>query len=301
MELARLPLPVLVAYGLLLLAIVGLWIRPVVWVAALLGAVGCGYWSGVLTGPAVVWPALLAGACWLNRTGQAAPAGARRRVRIPGAARMPAAAAVVVLAFLLGAHRLPGFQNPVVVRDLVLSAAAAPYTQYLSFDKALVGLLLTGILGEGLLRSRRDWLEALRRAAPWILGTIALVLGLALALGLLAPAPKWTSFFWLWAVTNLFSTCLAEEAFFRGFLQRELGRTLAGLGGGQALAIGLSAALFGLAHWAGGWSYVLFAALAGLGYALAFRASGRLEMAILAHFGLNAVHFLLLTYPRLAV
>jgi hypothetical protein len=41
--------------------------------------------------------------------------------------------------------------------------------------------------------------------------------------------------------------------------------------------------------------------LAGLGYALAFRASGRIEMAILAHFGLNAVHFLLLTYPNLAV
>lgn len=60
------------------------------------------------------------------------------------------------------------------------------------------------------------------------------------------------------------------------------------------------AALFGLAHWTGGWSYVLLAALAGLGYALAFRASGRIEMAILAHFGLNAMHFLLLTYPRLA-
>jgi uncharacterized protein len=40
--------------------------------------------------------------------------------------------------------------------------------------------------------------------------------------------------------------------------------------------------------------------LAGLGYALAFRASGRIEMAILAHFSLNAVHFLLLTYPGLA-
>jgi membrane protease YdiL (CAAX protease family) len=295
MELARLPPPVLVTYGFLLLAIVGLWVRPVVWVAAFLGAVGCGYWSGVLTGPAVVWPALLAGACWLYRTGQGAPASSRRRLQ------PPTAAVVVILAFLLGAHLLPGFHNPVLVRDLVLSAGASPYTQYLSFDKALVGLLLTGILGEGLLQSRRDWLEALRRAAPWIIATIALVLGLAVALGQVALAPKWTSFFWLWAVTNLFFTCVAEEAFFRGFLQRELGRTLAGLGGGQPLAVGGSAALFGLAHWAGGWSYVLLAAVAGLGYALAFRASGRIEMAILAHFGLNAVHFLLLTYPRLAV
>jgi membrane protease YdiL (CAAX protease family) len=190
-----------------------------------------------------------------------------------------------------------GLVPPVLVRDLVLSAGASPYTQYLNFDKALVGLLLTGILGEGLLRSRRDWLEALRRAAPWIIATIALVLGLAFVLGQVALAPKWTPFFWLWAVTNLFFTCVAEEAFFRGFLQRELDRALVRFGGGQPLAVGGSAALFGLAHWAGGWSYVLFAALAGLGYALAFRASGCSEMAILAHFGLNATHFLLLTYP----
>lgn len=295
MELARLPPLSLVTYGFLLLAIVGLWVRPVVWVAALLGAVGCGYWSGVLTGPAVVWTALLAGACWLYRTGQEAPASSRRRLL-----QLPAAAVVLILAFLLGAHLLPGFKNPILVRDLVLSPGASPYTRYLSFDKALVGLLLTGILGEELLRSCRDWLEALRRAMPWIVATIVLVLGLTLALGQVALAPKWTSFFWLWAVTNLFFTCIAEEAFFRGFLQRELSRMLVGFRGGQPLAIGGSAVLFELAHWAGGWSYALLAALAGLGYALAFRASGRIEMAILAHFGLNAVHFLLLTYPNLA-
>ena len=210
MELVLLPPPVIITYGFLLLAIVGLWVRPVVWMAALLGAVGCGYWSGVLTGPAVVWPALLTGACWLYRTGQGAPASSRRRLQLP------TAAVVVILAFLLGAHLLPGFHNPVLVRDRVLSAGASPYTQYLNFDKALVGLLLTGILGEGLLWSCRAWLEALR-AAPWTIATIALVLGLALALGHLALAPKWTPFFWLWAVTNLF-TCAAEEAFFRGFL-----------------------------------------------------------------------------------
>src|SRR3954470_19051446 len=86
MELARLPPPVLVTYGFLLLAIVGLWVRPVVWVAALLGAVGCGYWSGILTGSAVVWPALLVGALL------AVWDGARGRPPTRGAAsRLPAA------------------------------------------------------------------------------------------------------------------------------------------------------------------------------------------------------------------
>ncbi len=60
--------------------------RPVVWVAALLGAVGCGYWSGILTGSAVVWPALLVGALL------AVWDGARGRPPTRGAAsRLPAA------------------------------------------------------------------------------------------------------------------------------------------------------------------------------------------------------------------
>jgi membrane protease YdiL (CAAX protease family) len=44
---------------------------------------------------------------------------------------------------------------------------------------------------------------------------------------------------------------------------------------------------------------VLLGTLAGTGYALAFRRSGRLEMAVLTHFAVNATHFLLFTYPAL--
>jgi hypothetical protein len=43
-----------------------------------------------------------------------------------------------------------------------------------------------------------------------------------MAMGFTAFAPKWTALFWLWAVVNLFFTCLSEEAFFRGFVQAEL-------------------------------------------------------------------------------
>jgi membrane protease YdiL (CAAX protease family) len=44
---------------------------------------------------------------------------------------------------------------------------------------------------------------------------------------------------------------------------------------------------------------VLFATLAGLGYAAAYLRSGRIEGAILTHFALNAVHFVAFTYPAL--
>lgn len=42
------------------------------------------------------------------------------------------------------------------------------------------------------------------------------------------------------------------------------------------------------------------ALLAGAGYAIVFDRTRRIEMAMLAHFALNAAHFLLFTYPRLA-
>jgi membrane protease YdiL (CAAX protease family) len=59
----------------------------------------------------------------------------------------------------------------------------------------------------------------------------------------------------------------------------------------------VAAVLFGLAHGGGGLALVAFAGLAGAGYGLALWRSGRIEAAILVHFAVNAVHFLLFTYP----
>jgi membrane protease YdiL (CAAX protease family) len=44
----------------------------------------------------------------------------------------------------------------------------------------------------------------------------------------------------------------------------------------------------------------VLAGLAGLGYAVVYQRTMRLEMSVLAHFTVNAVHFLLFTYPALA-
>jgi membrane protease YdiL (CAAX protease family) len=104
--------------------------------------------------------------------------------------------------------------------------------------------------------------------------------------------------FLIWAVTNLFFTCLSEEAFFRGFVLAELARP-----GGRAwlaIAVIVSAVLFGLAHFGGGITYVIAGVIAGLGYGLAYARTRRVEAAMVVHFAVNAVHFLFFTYPRLA-
>jgi hypothetical protein len=133
--------------------------------------------------------------------------------------------------------------------------------------------------------------------------TVLAALGLALCLHLLQFAPKWPEFALQFIFCNLLLTCVAEEAFFRGLLQRPLYQWLSqrGFGSNQAAwwaIVGVSI-LFGLAHLAGGFAYALVATVASVGYGWAYQRSGRIEVAIVAHAALNVVHLTLFTYPML--
>jgi len=279
----------LVAIAALFATVVALWIRPW-WVllASLMVAEITGFVSGILSGPAGIWIVGLAMAIWNFRR---VAGGWQRALTFVGAA---------VMAGLLAVHAMSGFQNPIVLRTVVLSPGALPYTQYVNFDKTLAGVLVLAIGWFAPLRSGADWRTALRSAAPIAGVTIVVVMAASLALGFVRFDPRWTPAFWVWAPINLLLTCVSEEALFRGFLQREIDQGLTGRPHAASTAVATSALAFGLAHIAGGWLYVLLATLAGTGYALAYQRSGRIEMAILTHFAVNATHFLLFTYPGLA-
>lgn len=316
-------LGVFATYFALALAVLALQARAVHWAALLIIATALGYSSGVLSGLAVLWIAALAAVCILY-TGSltahratsprfARPDPLRFRRLAPSAltaVRAGAAAGIVVLAILLGVHGLPGFHNFLVIRDVVLSPGAAPYTQYLNFDKTAAGVLILGICyqaarhregpGRSLATTANLGRASVLSAVPIIVANTGVLVVLSLAFGFLNFQPKWTPFFWLWASVNLLSTCMSEEAFFRGFLQRELQGWLTGRSYGPWIALTVSAVAFGLSHIAGGWLYALLATVAGIGYGLAFQRTGRIEASILAHFTLNATHFLLFTYPRTA-
>ncbi len=281
--------PMTVATYLALFAsIVALWFGRQIWIGVLVVAVAIGYASGVLFGPAAVWIALFAALCFAFTRVKSLPSGWRRRSLI-GLSTL----ALLVLALLLGMHALPGFRNFLALDDVVLSPGAEPYTLYLNFDKTVVGIFIIGLCYPGLLRSSTEWRTALRRAAPLIAINTAVLALFAMALGYLFWQPKWTPLFGIWAASNLFFTCLSEEALFRGFIQRELTQAC-----GAGIAITASAALFGVAHFGGGPSYVALATAAGAGYGYIYHRTRSIEMAMLAHFALNATHFLLFTYPR---
>ena len=283
-----LPTTVVVACAALLATVVCLWLRPV-WlrVVPLTIASIAAFGTGIMEGPAGAAMILLAWLLWTYRRAES------------GWMRVAAAAGSASVMLLLAIHAAPGFDNPLVIRETVLSAGAITYRQYVNFDKTLAGVLVLAT-GVPLLRSRAEWVATLRATVPVALATIAVVLAASLALGHVRFDPRWTPAFAVWAPINLLTTCVSEEAFFRGFLQREIGLALEGRRHGGAIALAISAVLFGLAHAAGGWRYVLLATLAGAGYAVAFQRTLRVEAAILTHFTVNATHFLLFTYPALA-
>ncbi|MDF2075953.1 CPBP family intramembrane metalloprotease [Pseudomonas mendocina] len=199
---------------------------------------------------------------------------------------------VLVAGIALAAHLLPGFSPWTLWQPRQISPDAPPYALRLSWDKLLLG---TALLAWWLGQSRRPVIS-LKLAWLACLATLPLIPVLAMALGLVAWQPKWPQGVLLWLAVNLGAAVLAEELLFRGVLQPVLVKRL-----GSWPGLLLTAGLFGVAHLPFSTLFAMVAALAGLGYGLAFHYSGRISLAIALHAAVNLVHFLLLSYPlRLA-
>ena len=282
--------PVLIVLAALLaLAIVSLWFPPLpagtrrvpVWTITL-GAVGVvALIAGAVTPAGIAIVLLLIALC-----------AARERSTSPWL-RVPAMAAITLIALALALHKVAGFYNPQIARDV--AAGAAPVTQYINLDKAIAGIVLIAFYGRPA-RTRADW-RAVGRAWPIVVATPVLVLGIALLTGVVEWAPKLPSSTGTFLLSNLLITCVAEEAFFRALMQRGLQNSLSGTRYGVAVAIGVSSIVFGIAHLGGGVPMILLATLAGIGYGLALWRTGRIEAAILTHFVVNALRFLLVAGP----
>ncbi|WP_429129045.1 CPBP family intramembrane glutamic endopeptidase [Aeromonas media] len=234
-------------------------------------------------------------ALWLERLGPVAAlvslAGlllACRTPTLPQPWRGVALTLVLLWALALTLHLVPGFDNLKVLDRVQAGPASVPFTLYLNLDKPLIffGLLLAwpALLGPG---GAICW-----RPLALLMLPLAALFITAWQLGALKPEVGLPHWWWLFALNNLLFTCVAEEALFRGLIQQ-------GVASRSKPWLGLLVAslLFGAAHLAGGPLLVLFAALAGACYGLAFLLSGRLSVAIAIHFLFNFAHLALFTYP----
>ncbi|MFZ6757917.1 CPBP family intramembrane glutamic endopeptidase [Undibacterium sp. Ji50W] len=213
-------------------------------------------------------------------------------------------AVTIVLALAISIHKWPGFTNIPITIDEVLTPGAMPFTLYANLDKGLVGLILLGFFC-----SRYQSVAELRQSLKdaWLpcVITVALTLGFSVLLGWTRPEisikPHVGEFLFL----NLFVTCIAEEAFFRGLLQQRLSDGLKRFRFGPQISLVAISILFGLAHFSSkipppwGLYTVLIATVAGLGYGYVYQKTKRIELSIGLHFALNAIHFLAFTYPAI--
>ncbi|NHZ91304.1 CPBP family intramembrane metalloprotease [Massilia sp. CCM 8733] len=281
-------------YGLLALAVCSLWLAPVKlrpgltvapWLCMLVLACASGVASGLLSLAAIGAIAVLGALAYAARRCQSGPL------------RVLLMVAMGCMMLALSMHRFPGFVNPPLVTDMVVSAAAKPVTHRLNFDTAAAGLILFALFCVPA-RTGEQWREVGRHY--WIiLGTPLLVLPAGLLVGYVDVDLKLLAYTPVFIALNLLFTCVTEEAFFRGLIQVQLSRALDRWKAGPAIAMCVAALLFGLAHARGGWTFVGLASLAGLGYGYAFLRSKRIETAILTHLALNSIHFIAFTYPRL--
>jgi len=249
------------------------------WLLLLGLAVGAGLAAGVLRPVALASIAALLAFAWHAKAHGKAPVRALFTVL------------TLVLALALAMHAVPGYDNPLLLKDVRLSAPSAPFTMYANFDKGVAGLVLLVFFCQRA-SSWRDFASACRSQALVFAALLCGVQGIGWAIGFVHPDFKLSPFLPLFAVVNLLFVCVAEEAFFRGVIQGQLARF------SETVAIAVSGLLFGAAHLGGGWQYGALASLAGLGYALLYSRTRRIEIPIAAHFLLNLVHFIAFTYPR---
>jgi membrane protease YdiL (CAAX protease family) len=285
----------LLPFALLLVAVLGLWIHRAVWIGALIASIVAGYWTGALSGFAAMWLAVIAALALRYRWVRTRPPSSQTTVL-----RVLFGLALVVMTLAVGLVMLPGFPRTTLVEAVALTPGAIPYGIGLGFAKVAPAILILGIINTDRVKSWGELARVLKRAVPVWMVTVAAVIMITMALGYVRFEPKWTSLFLVWAVTNLFFTCLAEETFFRGFVQHELASIRPGSTPVAIIAIAVAAVLFGLIHIAGGLTYVLAGVVAGAGYGLAYHLTKRIEASMAVHFAVNATHFLLFTYPAVA-
>jgi uncharacterized protein len=206
--------------------------------------------------------------------------------RIVGGKRHFLILAAIAVAAGLNYHWIPGFCNWQITKSF-----------YLNFDKPLYGLFPLIFLVT-VCQTRDDWIKVGLKAVPLILIFIVGLAALAFGTGVIQWHFKIPSHFLIRIISNMFLVVIPEEAFFRGFLQKEfshqIGRGLLG----KLIGVTSASLIFTLFHlaWTSSPAMLGLVFVAGIIYGAIYEISGFLEGSILCHFAVNLLHMVFFNY-----
>lgn len=210
---------------------------------------------------------------------------------------------VTLCTFFLGLGLMyqlfPGFNHWVIYEQYTLTPGALPSTSDLSFDTTSLGIfLLVTIIPVS--RSLALWKENLTYG---ILGGIVIscvIFFILWSTGFVDWELNFVPLAEIWLTANLLQVALAEEAFYRGFIQIKLEEFFGDSLWGTMGSVFIAGLLFGLKYYDRGMTMVFISTLMGVCYGLLYFNYRRIEVPILAHFIVSAIHFIFFTFPALA-
>lgn len=208
--------------------------------------------------------------------------------------------ALLLITFGLSTHILPGFNNMIYLKNYAVSEASRPHDEYWNFDKPFLMLCLFNYYMEGYYK-RGNLVHSIKTGFVLTIVCAAILIFAGMGLGYIALDIKWPEIIYSWAFLNLIAV-LAEEGFYRAFLQRLIADYTKGFLGkySEIIALLFASALFGLSHYKMGFIHAALCSVAGFLFGYGLTKSKRVEACMVTHFTLNMLHLILFTYPNAA-
>ncbi len=206
----------------------------------------------------------------------------------------------ILISLALAFHFLPGFHNWNIASKLQISPGAYPYNLWFNFDKPFIGIFVLA-LSIPLLSTRSQLLRVLKISLPMSVIGILIMMGISLHFDLVKWDPKIPVITLIWLFENLIFVCIPEEAFFRGFIQREFYNWFGKNAAAAFASICVTSLFFTLLHliWVADLPFLCLVFVASMIYGTIYQVTQSIEASIFCHFALNVTHFFLFSYPAL--
>jgi membrane protease YdiL (CAAX protease family) len=278
-----------IAYAILSLALLSIWIHRKIWVWASLFAVSLAfaYYGNVVTLQGFIPLAVLA-ACYFFT-----------KEDISGFWRLFASMSAAIITVALYTHFVKGFNNILLFPDWRSSASAIGMNIYVNYDKAAAALLILGIYLP-VIQKRKELTSMLLATVPWMILSSIVIIFLSQYLGIIKWDPKLPMISFSWLVIQLFFVVIPEEVFYRGFIQNEIAKNLKNSFAG-IFAVLSTSLLFSLIHlfFIPNLSFIACTFVISLFYGGIYQITGKIESSIITHYFTNICHFFFFTYPML--